>query len=1084
MPSKAKSIVPLSNFEASHLAEPPAPESPVPELDPGTRVGRKRNKNASTKRPEFTDKTAEAEIVRNSPPPASRYSILGQLPPSFPEPRAPLNEDALEDLNTTEKVSDESTPPQNAFVPSSSYGKSPPSELLPGLSYSTSPPAQHNYIGKGGFNARSPPVSPPQVKSRPISYGGKPSSNYGYPRMSTSPYGQPLQAYGSPPALPHLPQQHFYNAQDIDLRGGARQPAFRVRQPSLLKFDRFPGSRSSSPDAVFVGSESQLDILSYDSEKCNLIGSLPQLPGIVHDAVFLTWNSGSDPLRELRPLVALALHDATSLELGVEEGPTSVIRGHSPAGVMSMLSVIVISLRTHEPVAELLRAPMSEQQQFTPGFPDQDASKDRLSLQVSGNYLVISSATSGEVFVFGIRQEELGSPFECLTKLWTTRQPRLQRRDSSHGRSSEAEMSPADLNRGEHGALRPVISLNGRWIAYCPATTSLHSIGASLGYSVAGPNPASIASGTPPTCPIANCGVESPDADTLLSKVAKGAAQSIVRGSKWLGEMGMQAWRNWNMDPLANSPIPPTSHRSPVYSQQLAPSQFPPTHGDPTDSSSEPELVSIVDLKTLRRDDGKKTSEATPVLATFQPPAGCSFISFAPNGLSLLTASRKGDVQYVWDLFQIRYPRTTVAAQESGAEHFSARVRQLAKYERFSPSLIVDVQWEAPLGHRFATLTQNRTVHMFDLPSSAIRWPPARKARKGRPASEPAEKPDISQHPTSPLNFLASAKTFAARTQPMLATLRGRTPSVSGGVAGIGTSGIGLASATGIRGGKVVAAGFSKSLGAATDTVAHIRHAGQSKLHLKLEATAGRLLWRERESRTTLCTLDAGGVRNYYVRKTNPRERQLETVSVFDARKAIAHRLPDSLEQDQKQVSDDVVPDAEDESKPGFWRPDPNRPATSEAMTAPLSYAEIETNAHYQPFHVDHRVSMSVYSDPSQMEESQMPTVSMIFQPQSQQTKSSTPDRWVFGEDIPTSRTRVTPPQKSGHAPQESVVYRATKVGPVESGEGDTEHIVSTTKRRKAKKRTDDPVDTQDLAEWGDCFEDDLAMLDSAADRV
>ena len=92
----------------------------------------------------------------------------------------------------------------------------------------------------------------------------------------------------------------------------------------------------------------------------------------------------------------------------------------------------------------------------------------------------------------------------------------------------------------------------------------------------------------------------------------------------------------------------------------------------------------------------KKTSDNTSILATFEPPGGCSFLSFAPNGLSLLTASRKGDVQYIWDLFQIRHPRTTIVPYETGAGNFAARVRQLAKYERFSPSLIVDVRWEGP----------------------------------------------------------------------------------------------------------------------------------------------------------------------------------------------------------------------------------------------------------------------------------------------------------------------------------------------------------------------------------------------------
>lgn len=1084
MPSKHKSNIPNSDQEASAPTEQPRADSLATEQDPGTRVGRKKNKNAATKPQESTDKAPEAEIARDSSTSNKSHSVLGHIPRSFPPLRPTANEDVLEELNTTEKVSDEHTPPQDAFVPSSSYGRSPPSELIPGLSYSPSPPAQYSYIGKGGFNARNPPISPPQAKARPVSYGGRLSSNYGYPRLCTSPYGQTMQPYGSPPALPHLPQQHFYNAQGIDLRGGARPQSARAEPPSLLKFARFPGSQSSNSAALFVGLESHVDILSYGSDKFTHIGSLAQLPGIVHDAIFLTWDSGSDPLRELRPLIALAFHDAASLELGAEEDPVS---GHSPAGPRPMLSVVVYSLRTQEPVVELVRAPMGEQEQFAFGLSDAH-SKDRLSLTASGDHLLVSLAASGEVFVFGIKQEESGSSFECLTKLWTSRQPRMQRRDSSHGRSGTAAVSPAGPERVEPGVLRPIVSLNSRWLAYCPAATSQSSIGASLGNSVAASNPITIASRSAPPRPSVNCEVDSPDVDTLLSKVARGAAQSIARGSKWLGEMGMQAWRNWNTESLANPPSqPPMAHRSLVYSPQLVPSQFPPTHGDPIDSSSEPEVVSIVDLKALKRGDGKKISESPSVLATFHPPAGCSFVSFAPNGLSLLTASRKGDVQYIWDLFQIRHPRTTTVPHETAVGNFSARMSQLAKYERFSPSLIVDVQWESPLGHRFATLTQNCTVHMFDLPSRALRWPPPRKVKKPRPVSAPAEKPDTAQQPTSPLGFLASARNLATKTQPMLASLRGRTPSVSGGVSGIGSSGVGLASATGMKGGKVVAAGFSKSLGAATDTVAHIRHAGQSKLHLKVDTAAGRFVWRWLDGRTILCVLDATGVKNYYVRKTNPRERQLETVSVFDARKAVAHKLPDGLGQSLEHLSiqDAAAPETNEQSKRGFWSPDPIRPAVSGATTAPLSYAEIETNAPYQPFHSDHRVTMSVYSDPSHMEDSHLPTVSTIFQPQTQQAMSSAPNRWIFGEDIPTTKLSITPPpQRSGHVLQESVVYRETTVAHTEGGSDDTEQIVSTTRRRKTKRRPDDPNDTQDSVEQEDFFEDDLEVLDFAADRV
>src|SRR5439155_1096283 len=82
-------------------------------------------------------------------------------------------------------------------------------------------------------------------------------------------------------------------------------------------------------------------------------------------------------------------------------------------------------------------------------------------------------------------------------------------------------------------------------------------------------------------------------------------------------------------------------------SPEQHPNFFPPTHAQETRNASEPELVSIIDLKRLQDSPGKKGVDPLTSSATFQPPGGCSFVSFAPSGLHLLTASKKGDVHYV-----------------------------------------------------------------------------------------------------------------------------------------------------------------------------------------------------------------------------------------------------------------------------------------------------------------------------------------------------------------------------------------------------------------------------------------------------
>lgn len=895
-----------------------------------------------------------------------------------------------------------------------------------------------------------------------------------------------------------MPQAHFYQARDIDL-GLRHRHGHKKEPPTFVKFAKLQGSREVR-NAVLIGTGNQLDVLGYDGDKAFQIGSLQNVAGAVHDATPLIWTHGHDPFSALRPLIALTVHSPFETDLMTDErvaqGPLrrgSTAASFAPSGGSPAYrtSAVVYSLSRQCLVADLLHVPSPATQQV-PAWMDRsqpEAPAGRLRLRASGNYLTVSSGVSGEVYVFGIQQATPEASFVCLEKLWTTLQPRIRRRESSHSRPQDQDVSPADINRGQDDEEQAIVSVNGRWLAYCPAISSRPSIGASLGPSVVPIGGASITSRSPPGRPAVTCAVDSPDVETILGRVAKGVAQEMLKGGKWLGEKGTQYWQQyWNPDLASKTP---SSQQSPIYSPQQGSSQFPPTHGDVHEPTREPQLISIVDLQFLQTRDASRAGEPIP-LATFQPPGGCSYTSFTPNGLCLLTASRRGDIYYIWDLFQIRYPRITLFGQ-TGPDQMAAKVRQLHKNERFSESIVVDVEWEAPLGHRYAVLTQNRTVHMFDIPSAALRWPPPRLRQKQRQVSIPAEpSSSTSQPPAS--GFFASAMNFATtKTQPMLTNLRGRAPSMSGGgVSGIGSTGLGYASATGMRSGKVVAAGFSKSLGAATDTVASIRHAGQSKLHLKMDATAGRLSWTYRDQRLRLSILNPSSVRNYYVRKTNPRERQPERVSVFDSRKAVNSNLPELFLFHTEEPGD---------SQPrGFWQADTQSPSTITGFPAPLSFAEIDTNAPYQPFHSDSRVTISVFSSDLPLSESQFPTASTIFHPQQEAPPSqlkATEDKWLFGLAVPSTRLSTGSPERDVYEEdlgQRSVVYRETTLQP--TGEEGEEQIVSTTRRKKGKKvrsaraphLQDDSFDGQERegteGEGEGFFEDDCDVLDFAEDRV
>jgi hypothetical protein len=544
-----------------------------------------------------------------------------------------------------------------------------------------------------------------------------------------------------------------------------------------------------------------------------------------------------------------------------------------------------------------------------------------------------------------------------------------------------------------------------------------------------------------------------------LSKVAKGFAQEAVRGAKWISEKGMQTWQNyWKKD--TGSPGQPAlpSSSPPAYSPHLALTQFPPTHGiEQQGISREPELVSILDLKLLQENQGRKGVELSPVI-TFQPPGGCSFLSFTPTGLGLLTASRKGDVQYIWDLMQMKY--THGSPTSTSVE--SSRVRQIARYERLSPSTIVDIAWDGPTGYRFALLTKNRTIHIFDLPQTAFRWPPP-AVKKTRPTSAPIDPSQVKiEHDPAPSGgFLASAISLAGRTQPMLASLRGRAPSINGGLAGAAPMGIGFASTTSIKsGGRAVAAGLSKSLGAASETVTSIRHANQSRLHLRIPARPGMFCWLRRDGKSILSILDENNVKNYYVRMTKPREnRQMDTVSVFDARKAVATKLPKAGELTTGRTSKDFPAESEDKSNErpalvGFWKPRLNRDVGSRTPH-PLASAEIETNAPYQPFHSDRRVRISLNSGQA---------ASIIdFQPSIHQGRRTSPqssDRWIFGDDISFSTQSIIKPSLQS-ADGSNTIYRQTTIvpghtssdmPPTQSFDDDIAQVFSSTKKKKGKK--------------------------------
>lgn len=1009
--------------------EEPDPEPPRP--------SRKKSRNVPTNtRPVRVESSSPEPFVEDSITQSDhhlspvRQSLLSQI--SFPSHSKTQPVDIRDDLVPTEKVSDQHTPPSDGGIPDRAYSKSPNVDSAAVSSAANTPPVEPGFSTRASFKTRSPPISPPQRYSRPLSFG---STIPPLPAYARQPPGQ----YGSPPA-PHLPQPHFYAAQDIDL--GVPQPRRAIVDdlPTFSKLVQISTASLPQRHGIVAGYEGRLRICSYDGGTIEEAGGLSSLPGTVIDAELLHWSSGTDPFSAMRPLVAVNT-------LQTDEGSDQ-----------HKFCVSVYSLGQQKLVADLLQVTVDPVQPKLPGFmPTGSEFCNHLHLKNAGTYLTVSSGKSGEVFVFSPLLTEEGPVFECLNKFWTSIQPREQKRDTSHNRVAPVELIPAGTRKVKPDEEVPMMAISGRWLAVCPpSSSSQHAIGAVLGNDVIASKQAGLEASSAGSRPSVNCDVDSPDADTLLGKVARGVAQEMVKGAKWLGDQGLQAWQSYWKKEDATNPMMQTPPYPNGNYQSAAYGQFPPTHADARQTAKEPEIISVFDLKPLQDTTLRRSGPPVP-LATFLPPHGCSFLSFAPNGLMLLTASRKGDYQYVWDLLEMKHNRASCTDFEADGARNAPRVRQLARYDRMSGSIIVDVVWEKPALARFALLTKNKTVHLFDLPPSAMRWPSARKPKKARPTSAPPTGPPTTEHGAAPLGgFFASAMSIAGKTQPMLANFRGRAPSTSGGLAGIGTAGFGIATATGARGSKAVASGLSKSLGAATETVSRLQHAGESRLHLKSEKEAfpNRMFWMTRGSKAGLCILTDSGIKFYQIRRSKARDQRQRETTVFDARRAVTVKFPSPT---------DTAYDGDGARE--FWTSRQNHPKTTGTIH-PLSFAEIETNAPYQPFHSDRRVALFIIDQ-------NMQDTQIVARPQKKTSKPE--DVWVFGDDVPTIRVNTHPPQSLDQQDEAgSVIYRETAM--------DGEQVVSTTRRRK-KKTSASQYDGRAAEEEG-FFEDDFEVLDFASDRV
>ncbi|KAF7902128.1 uncharacterized protein EAF01_007426 [Botrytis porri] len=1011
------------------------------------------------------------------------------------------------------------------------FSSSPNNLISLGESPPTLPSSYEDKITNYGYPAREPKGSPNNhipLSSSPISAAGRRRpmsyqmdgniqyspeeyhSALAYAARRTSSYSQQSQAmrYNPYPPLPHQPQAHFHGAPDTNLMLSPRTSGLVPGEKGFFcGFDTHPAQDTNKPpnSVIVTGFEGGLSIHNVTKRGLSKILTLDGLRGGVYNAKILPWTASSEFAFQY-PLIAVVVHgpvrtisDSSSAEYTAspesppapvdDEGPgsprlpTRSVNGDNDDDLIDYFetTVEIYSLSTKRHIATLLSTPKIHVP-IPPSSPlfTAPAPIGSLTIRADRGNVIVASGITGETWIFRQRDSSEKVEFRCIGKVWTTVQhglsvdPAVFNNFAEGGRQAEA--SP----RSQYKA--SILSLNGRWLAYCPsAATSQVSLRATIPENVATGRIPGLNSQAPPHLPAVNCLVDTPGGEGVLKQVLQAATQGIVEISGYVGKQGAQYWNNyWNK----STPQQMNNGNGYPALQNISP-QFPPTHGINSQASTankDPGLISILDLDSLAQ---QTSGSSIHPLATFPVPHGCSFLSLAPSGLALFTASSKGDVQFVWDLMRLHYSRSSLlkgASSQSGGLH-GPHVRQIAQFSRMTIARIVDVVWTAPHGERAAMVTEPGTVHILDLPASAFTWPPPR--RRIHSGSSEQVNPDANSAALSAVGVASSAVSSLWTVARPLVGSRRRQSSV--GIPGITAASVKSQAGQGTQ---ALAAGISRSVGAATGKMNEMRKSGGTKLHLP----------KSRNIPNPNCvrffngkhgdsiTVVGGGIIRIYTVKGRRADRPADKQKASRGAKYVEYQVP-SLPDTRiapGPVPDDVLETlTRDAGENWKVRQVSTRVSPLSGAESSIPQAEIESNAPYQPFHTDRRVSLHNYSHGKTKSSSSTSTSDSSDNVMADSSKKA----WAFGGPIRSVRLDVGPPQLTEDDYQASSYHRALPSSAIErvmrvadSNHEDMEQIVVTTRRRKGASSNGAPRPGDEDEEG--FFEDDCEVLDFASQRV
>lgn len=803
-----------------------------------------------------------------SPPPhlldglTPEGDLLDHLSPSYDKPATIKNR----------VLSSEPSPPQDGVI--ATRDNTAGAGVLP-VQPVVSDPIQHvsslSSSPQGGI--RLPPnsprlhtYSPPRHAPIPIQER-KPSMN--------SPQAKPTSFFDAP--LPHLPQRHFSRRPDMDfgMENSTGTTITAGTKGYYCGFDSLENANAgTSPAAnnlVLVGTQCGLDVYRLLRQRSDVVGRLEHLPGAVTHAKILPWSDHHDPFSALRPLVMCVLWGP------VED--TANEAKHLPQEstrdtALYQTTVRIYSLATAESLCTLYTSPAVATHHSAP--PE---SHESISIAAEGRFITVTLGASGEIYVFAPYTspfpEEL-PPFRCIAKLWTTTNT-YPPPSASDGHGSHHE---------EPRTKTPISALSQRWLAIKPPVLSSSQIslqGIPL-LSPKHPDPPGVSSHVSPPPPMVNCEVDAPYSNTLFDRVAKHATLEIRKGASWVGEQGKHVWKTyWGRPSPSQGESVPSKHTA-----RIEPALFPPTHAqtsEPHPSPVEPALVSIVDLQKLLDFEENPTKGALAPLLTFTLPDGCSFMSFAPGGLSVLITNQSGDASTIWDLTRIT----------NGVPFIPMAIR----LARQTPSVVADVAWSAH-GNRVALLTLKGTIHLHELPRSFF-CPVLHNGGALAQAHITPSSPGTSPPNSVPLAGFVSNVRAWSQTIPGI-TLR--APTVSNASA--------FARNTGRR-------ALKQGVNMATDTALKIRHHEENKIRLQQKQQSSgpaRLSWLSGRDNGLIAIIVDGKVRLYTVKTNQYEQGQRPAVYLTASRRPVGET---SLHQINSSVPSTAPRGMGHPTPHGFW---------------------------------------------------------------------------------------------------------------------------------------------------------------------